>query len=111
MKDRSHWLKIGKVLVNPDNPIAVGIAYAGLASQDVGYSRNKPADERPVVSAAEAKRARRQQKRLANQKPTCYICAREIKAGHPLCDDCRTNQRLLRGSDERITHETTGGDH
>lgn len=110
MSDRKGWMRIGNKLVNPDNVLAVKIAMAGAAARDIGYSRNKPADERLLVTAAEERRQRRLASRLENSKPTCYTCAREIPQGSVLCDQCLHNKCLREGKiDENYSGTDSGG--
>jgi hypothetical protein len=56
----------GRVKYDQRNPLAVAVVAAGDAARDVGYSRNRPNDERSVVEAAEEKRQRKAQKRMRN---------------------------------------------
>lgn len=62
--NRAHWQKVGRVLVDPDNPLAVGIVKAGAAAADVFHSRTGPRDEVNVVAEAVSKRDRKNAKRL-----------------------------------------------
>ena len=58
MSARNGWIKVGRVLVNPDNLLAVKIAQAGQAAAEV-FATARPRDEIAAVEAAVAKRARR----------------------------------------------------
>ena len=54
----------GRVQVDLDNPLAVGIAKAAAAGEDV-YHSDRPRDETAAVAEATLKRERRARKRLA----------------------------------------------
>lgn len=70
MAERRQWLKIGKLVVNPDDVLAVKVAQAGQAAAEKGredrlHKYFRPTDQ---VEVARLKRERKAQKRLENIK-------------------------------------------
>jgi hypothetical protein len=60
---QENFIKVGNVLVPPNNPTALKVIQAGAAFEGVVFNK-KSSDERETVEAAKLKRERKNRARL-----------------------------------------------
>lgn len=85
--NRDNWMKVGSVLVDPSNPVYVGIAKAGAAAADV-FHTDRARDEVQAVADSVSKRERKNAKRLRDAQRRGEVPAIDI-------DECRCGGAVM----------------